>query len=271
MTGRFIGGSAVRPMAGVQSSAQPDESTLAHMVGQIYDAAVGQEEWAVVLRRLSAMFGGTAAVLHRFRSPARAGASRAINTDPINIQLYDTHYHKTEPKLAALPQLPATGVFIDRTLVPEAQLTRTEYYNDFLVPQDLHSSLNWFGQRQGVPEAGLSLWRPRHWADWGEEQAAMLSHLSSHFRRAMRLEQRLATADVPTVAVALAPGKPLTVRERDCLGWIARGASSKEAARRLALSAYTVNEYVAAAMRKLQAASRSEAVAMALARGLIDG
>jgi hypothetical protein len=29
MTGRFIGGSAVQPMAGVQSSAQPDESTLA--------------------------------------------------------------------------------------------------------------------------------------------------------------------------------------------------------------------------------------------------
>ena len=62
----------------------------------------------------------------------------------------------------------------------------------------------------------------------------------------------------------------LAPRERDCLAWVARGDSSKQAARRLALSVHTVNEYVASAMRKLQATSRSEAVANALSLGLLD-
>jgi DNA-binding CsgD family transcriptional regulator len=68
------------------------------------------------------------------------------------------------------------------------------------------------------------------------------------------------------------PGSPaLTPRERDCLALIAHGASSKGIARRLTLSVHTVNKHVEAAMRKLQASSRSQAVVTALALGLIGG
>ncbi|KGM34712.1 response regulator transcription factor, partial [Inquilinus limosus] len=60
-----------------------------------------------------------------------------------------------------------------------------------------------------------------------------------------------------------------TWRERDCLARIARGASSKEIARQLDLSIHTINEYIEAAMRKLEATSRSEAVAKALVLDLL--
>jgi DNA-binding CsgD family transcriptional regulator len=271
MTGRFIGRSAVGPMIDVQSSAEPDETTLVHLVGQLYDAAVGQDDWTVVLRRLSGMLGGTAMVLHHFRTPLRDAATTAIHTDPGNIGLYHSHYHKTEPKLAIFPHLQAGAVFVDRMLMPEADLTRTEYYNDFLVPQDIHSSLNWIDfNRQGLPDVGLSMWRPRHWNDWGDRQVNALRQLGPHLGRALRVERRLAgVADED--AAAARPRPALTPRERDCLACIGRGASNKEAARRLGLSVYTVNEYIATAMRKLGAASRTEAVAVALVRGLIDG
>ncbi|WP_395672469.1 response regulator transcription factor [Inquilinus sp.] len=269
MPGRFIGAPSFRPTAGASSvSARLGEPALAHAVGRIYDAAIGQYEWLSVLGGLSAMLGGTTAVLHHFRSPQRQAASTAVNTDPVNIELYDSHYHKTEPKLAVLPMLPGDGVFIDHALLSEAAVVRTEHYNDFLRPQDVHSCINWFEVGpQGVPQAGVSIWRPRHREGWGGREVRVLRHLSGHLRRALRVERRLAE---------IAPRRPqprveLTRREQDCLSWVARGASSKEAARRLELSVYTVNEYVGSAMRKLGAVTRTEAVAMSLAQGLIEG
>jgi len=54
------------------------------------------------------------------------------------------------------------------------------------------------------------------------------------------------------------------------LRWLAHGESSKGITRQLTLSVYTVNEYVASAMRKLDASSRIEAVATAQALGLLN-
>ncbi|MGO4725602.1 MULTISPECIES: LuxR C-terminal-related transcriptional regulator [unclassified Inquilinus] len=54
------------------------------------------------------------------------------------------------------------------------------------------------------------------------------------------------------------------------LRWLAHGESSKGITRQLALSVYTVNEYVASAMRKLDASSCIEAVATAQALGLLN-
>ncbi|WP_343711995.1 helix-turn-helix transcriptional regulator [Inquilinus sp.] len=63
----------------------------------------------------------------------------------------------------------------------------------------------------------------------------------------------------------------LAPQERACLAGVARGGTSKQIARRLGLSMHTVNAYLSSARRKLKASSRSEAVAMALSAGLIDG
>lgn len=51
----------------------------------------------------------------------------------------------------------------------------------------------------------------------------------------------------------------LSPRERECLALVAENFSSKEIARKLDLSPYTVNEYIASARVKLGASSRAEA------------
>lgn len=62
----------------------------------------------------------------------------------------------------------------------------------------------------------------------------------------------------------------LTPRERECLLWTAKGLSSKETARRLGGSAKVVDFHILNAMRKLDAATRAQAVARALLLGLIN-
>jgi DNA-binding NarL/FixJ family response regulator len=61
----------------------------------------------------------------------------------------------------------------------------------------------------------------------------------------------------------------LSNRERQVLGRIAGGETTKEIAEELAVSESTVKFHVSNALRKLGAKSRSEAVAIALAKGCI--
>src|SRR5690606_29370588 len=62
----------------------------------------------------------------------------------------------------------------------------------------------------------------------------------------------------------------LTSRERDCLSWIAEGKSTWEVSRILGISDNTARFHLKNAMCKLQAPSRTAAVAKALRLGLID-
>ena len=79
--------------------------------------------------------------------------------------------------------------------------------------------------------------------------------------------------EAPGLAPPLADAKPghppLTPREIEVLAAMADGASNKAIARRLSLSFHTVKFHVAAILAKLDADSRTEAVARAARLGLI--
>jgi LuxR family quorum sensing-dependent transcriptional regulator len=62
----------------------------------------------------------------------------------------------------------------------------------------------------------------------------------------------------------------LSARERQVLGWIAFGKSSREVATIMGLSEHTVNEHIAGAVDKLQASNRTEAVMRAVLMDDID-
>jgi DNA-binding NarL/FixJ family response regulator len=61
----------------------------------------------------------------------------------------------------------------------------------------------------------------------------------------------------------------LTQREREILRLLADGHSNEEIGKRLFISAETVRTYVRKAMKKLEADTRTEAVAKALRQSLI--
>ena len=66
------------------------------------------------------------------------------------------------------------------------------------------------------------------------------------------------------------PPAQLSARERECLLWVQIGQSTKQIADRLMLGDATVNEYIAGAMRKLDASNRIQAAARATLLGLIQ-
>jgi len=95
---------------------------------------------------------------------------------------------------------------------------------------------------------------------------------------ALRLAIEGATRELSVVARSLRDDdralpnpseRPLTPRELDVLAALADGASNKMIARRLGISFHTVKFHVASILEKLDAESRTEALAEAARRGLV--
>ena len=80
-------------------------------------------------------------------------------------------------------------------------------------------------------------------------------------------------AALPVAAPAWRPlaelAEPLTRREREVLQMLAAGLANKEIAARLNISDHTAKFHVAAILGKLGAATRTEAVALGIRRGLV--
>ena len=80
---------------------------------------------------------------------------------------------------------------------------------------------------------------------------------------ASKLLQRVSQESVP-------PAEPLTPREDEVLELLAQGLQNKEIAQKLVISERTVKFHVSAILGKLDAGNRTEAVAIAVQRGLIS-
>jgi len=84
------------------------------------------------------------------------------------------------------------------------------------------------------------------------------------------LQPVLAARLMKRVASGASGEEPLTEREREVLQLMARGLQNKEIAGRLVISERTVKFHVSAILAKLGAGNRTEAVRVALERGLVQ-
>ncbi|WP_322920407.1 helix-turn-helix transcriptional regulator [Nocardioides renjunii] len=104
----------------------------------------------------------------------------------------------------------------------------------------------------------------------GAREVADLARASAHAMRATALLAELtALGSAPAPATGAGDDTVLTPREREILALVAEGRSNGEIGKQLFISTKTVSVHVSNILAKLDAASRTEAAAVARRRGLL--
>lgn len=178
----------------------------------------------------------------RFRSRV------CLNMNPSNLERYEAYYQFHDPITFKLQERQtATPV---SQVMPQRDLRRTEFFNDFLKADGLHFGINVFAWHDGQNVGDLRIWRGRRGEDFGANEAAILNYLLPCFRNVMFNASQASV--------------PLTLRERDVLHYLQQGLPDKEIARKLDISFSTVRTHLNHLFEKFAVSNRTDLVRQSL-------
>jgi DNA-binding CsgD family transcriptional regulator/PAS domain-containing protein len=181
-----------------------EESALLDL---IYAAAVRPQLWTQVIPRFADLIGGTSGWLSALDQMEGSGSGVISRIDPAMTQVYDVHYARLNPFMARdlrLLEAWSPRIRTDEDWMAKAQFTRTEYYNDFLRPQEIHSVMMISLTQRGRRRVVLNIQRPETMEQFGTRERAIAERFHPHLIRAVGLGQTLAAeraGDVATAAV----------------------------------------------------------------------
>ncbi|GIW42544.1 MAG: transcriptional regulator [Candidatus Binatia bacterium] len=192
-------------------------TSVADLVALAQEAAFDSRLWPEFLLRLSGRIGGEAPAVFLATYPEdRTVFSFSSGIDPKWARAYDTHYIAFDlrrPKIQSL----AEGVsFRGDRLVPDSELLRSTFYNEFLKPQGFFQIAGCVPWKRDGHLAVLRLLRSRKDPRFGSEELRILRTLAPHVGYALRVallrdEQSLSGAlsvveALRTPAFLLGPG-----------------------------------------------------------------
>lgn len=157
------------------------------LIEDIYQAGTEPQHWSVVLMRLAdalecseATIGGQTAVkLPQVLSP---------RTDPDYIASYVAHYHVRNPIQLAVMATPVGQVIMPNAMVDQGTFTASSFYNEWCVPQKIHSGYALNLAADGGWRATFMASGPK---EASNERLALLAILAPHLKRAYELNQIL--------------------------------------------------------------------------------
>jgi DNA-binding CsgD family transcriptional regulator/PAS domain-containing protein len=169
------------------------ETDYAGFLDLLYGAPVELADWEPVIARFASMIGGDKAWMPDLDMVTGGGRGVIARIDPRAQDTYIQHYASLNPfvrKYAAGPW-PLT-VMTDEDSFPKDQLVRTEYFNDFLRPQDIHSMVVVrLARRDGVLST-LNVTKPKHKGQFTGAELETARRLHPHVIRAFNLSRKFA-------------------------------------------------------------------------------
>ena len=183
-----------------------------------------------------------------------------LNMDPKNLAAYDSYFQYHDPitfKLQARRE--ATLV---TQVMPQRELMRTEFFNDFLARDGLHWGVNAYSYVGDRNIGDIRIWRSRKRGDFDAHTLELLRLIEPAFTGALVRAEGL-----PESVVTGGPSaeSKLSVRELEIARMIADDFSDKEIAWRLGVEVSTVRTHLKRVFAKLGVRRRS-GVASLLAR-----
>jgi DNA-binding CsgD family transcriptional regulator len=166
---------------------------LLALIESIYAAVNDPSLWPSILDRFAeAAHGNQTFMFTDTSDPAIPSAMIGSKTDPATLTLLLDYYGSIN-----IFAKPAHAVFRDgdirysHLVVPDAELERSEFYNDFFKPFDMHYS---YGVNVPLAQQApvyISCQRPKYQPAFSEREGLVLKVLMPHVQRAFSLHQQL--------------------------------------------------------------------------------
>jgi DNA-binding CsgD family transcriptional regulator len=118
------------------------ESDLVALIAAIYEAGMDFNLWPDTLERIAAAFGAPSAGMARQGKTWADCWGFSSGVQPAAMKSYVEYYHGVNPIWQRVPHTPAGTVQADTMVMPRRELERTEFFNDYLVPQRIAGMLN---------------------------------------------------------------------------------------------------------------------------------
>jgi DNA-binding CsgD family transcriptional regulator len=158
-------------------------------------------------------------------------------------------------------------------LVPQSELVRTEFYNDFLARDGLHYGLNLYVYDGDTNIGDIRIWRNRRRENFDSSDLEVLDLIRPHFCNSMRNVLRLSRDASQTVSARVAPIESevlsierltsthgLTRREAQIALEIAYGKTDRAIAKTIGVAFSTVRTHVNHVYEKLGVSTRAALV-----------
>ncbi|BEU98740.1 helix-turn-helix transcriptional regulator (plasmid) [Acidovorax sp. DW039] len=190
-----------------------------------------------------------------------------IDVDPENVRRYEIYYQYHDPITPLLRQR-RDSVLVSEVM-PQAQLKRTEFFNDLLSRDGAYWGINLYAWNDQENIGDMRIWRDRKHENFSRDDVQLLELVRPAFTAAVERCTRRHTHLAQTESARLhkidcdETLSVLSARERQVAQLIGRGLADKEVAERLCISVTTVRTHIDRAFRKLRINNR-----VALARKL---
>ncbi len=168
------------------------DETLVRLTGLIEDAALDEGRWPEVLERTAAWLGAANASMVRHDHVSGLALGLSVGLDPAAQSAFVDYYSARN----VLRQHSEIDLAYGRHAVTVRRdardaVRRSEYYNDFLVPNGM-AHLAWlFLHRDGNDITLFNVGRGRQREEFGTADLARLTTLMPHLMRALRVARRL--------------------------------------------------------------------------------
>jgi DNA-binding CsgD family transcriptional regulator/PAS domain-containing protein len=169
------------------------ESDLVSLIGAIYEAGMDFSLWPYALGRIAAAYGAPSAGMARQGRTLSECWGFSSGIDPDCEKQYIDHYHSVNPIWQRASSTSVGTVQTDTMVMPRRELKRTEFFNDFLVPQQMESMLNAVVL---VEEGRQTVVTVRRNPEFGDDQVKLYKLLAPHLQRAVQINIKLARAEL---------------------------------------------------------------------------
>jgi DNA-binding CsgD family transcriptional regulator len=177
-----------------------DEPLFSRILDAVYDAATAFERWPVALDRLGQAFGCSYVGLIDRNLRTLEGRASAVGIDLAGQREYFEVWSKHDLLRRWTRTYRPGAIETDREILPRADLLRSDYYNCFLKPRDMHMVMRITLATEDGFRKFISFTRPASLGDYGTADIEHCRRLMPHLQRAAQVAQCVEDSSLRLVA-----------------------------------------------------------------------